>query len=221
MGVRQKLRIHKLCFEMFVVDEPTLVHEIAYRSSGSTAPRELTLEIHTVRYRYGRGPAPTFLATADLQGRESGEGNRLLGELAAEEIIALQELGELPAFDLCILCGDFYDYPDFRKLGGTGDVTPALNALSHTASETFVVLGNHDEIDAHDLRTKITVLDGDVATTDTFTIGGISGIIGNPRKNNRKSESDFLSAIDKCSNSSTDLLLLHQGPQGSSDAARG
>ncbi len=206
---------------MFVVDDPTLIHQIAYRSSGSSAPRDLTLEIHSVRYRSDRGYAPKFLAMGDLQGRETGDSNRLLGELAADEIIALQELGVLPSFDMCLLCGDFFDYPDLRKLGGTGDVTPALNALSFTASETFAVLGNHDEVDIHDLRPEITLLDGDVATTDTFTIGGVSGIIGSPRRNNRKTETGFLSALDRCSNARTDLLLLHQGPQGPTEATRG
>jgi 3',5'-cyclic-AMP phosphodiesterase len=206
---------------MFTVDEPTLVHEIAYRSSGSSAPRNLTLQIHTVRYRSPCKNAPTFLATADLQGRETGVQNRLLGELLAEEVAILQELQELPTFDLCVLCGDFYDYPDLRKLGGTGDVTSVLNALSQTANQTFAVLGNHDEVNADDLKSNITLLDGNVVKTDTFTIGGVSGIIGSSGRNNRKSESEFLVAVDQCSTSRTNLLLLHQGPKGATDEARG
>lgn len=206
---------------MFTVERPKLVHEIAYRSSGSTTPRDLKLQILSVRYRCDRGPAPTFLATADLQGRETGRSNRLLGELVAEEIIALQQLGGLPNLDLCVLCGDFFDYADLRKLGGTGDVTEALNALSRTASETFAVLGNHDQIDLKKLRPEITILDGDVVTSNSFAIGGVSGIIGNPERNNRKSESEFLSTVDKCSTSRTDLLLLHQGPRGRTDADLG
>jgi 3',5'-cyclic-AMP phosphodiesterase len=206
---------------MFSVDEPTLLHEIAYRSSGSSAPRDLTLQIHTVRYRSHCKNAPTFLATADLQGRETGAQNRLIGELLAEEILILQELQELPAFELCVLCGDFYDYPDLRKLGGTGDVTSVLNALSQTAAQTFAVLGNHDEVNPDDLQANITVLDGDVVHTSTFTIGGVSGIIGSSSRNNRKTESDFLAAVDHCSTSRTNLLLLHQGPKGKADEARG
>jgi 3',5'-cyclic-AMP phosphodiesterase len=206
---------------MFSVDTPTLVHEIAYRSSGSSAPRDLTLQIHTVRYRSPCKNAPTFLATADLQGRETGVQNRLLGELLAEEITILQEFQVLPAFDLCVLCGDFYDYPDLRKLGGTGDVTSVLNALSQIAAQTFAVLGNHDEVNARDLQSNVTLLDGNVVTTDSFIIGGVSGIIGSPSRNNRKRESEFLAAVDQCSTSRTNLLLLHQGPQGTSEAARG
>jgi len=49
-----------------------------------------------------------------------GPANRLVGEYVAEEIAVLQETGELPAFELCLLCGDFYDYPDLRKLGQGG-----------------------------------------------------------------------------------------------------
>ena len=145
-----------------------------------------------------------------------------MGEYVAEEIAILQEMGELPSFDLCLLCGDFYDYPDLRKLGGTGDVTPALNALSHLAPKTLAVLGNHDQVVEADLRSTIKILDGHMVETAAFTVGGVSGIVGNPKRNNRKSEADFLKAIRTtfrqtnahCSNSRVDLLLLHQGPRG-------
>ena len=74
---------------MIAVETPVLVHEIEYRSSSA---RDLTLQILTVRYTATRDVAPTFLATADLQGREKHARNRLLCELAANEIIALKEL---------------------------------------------------------------------------------------------------------------------------------
>jgi len=206
---------------MITVEEPTLLHEIEYRSSGSSSPRDLTLGISTVRYTTTNKFAPSFLAAADLQGREKHDSNRLLGELAAEEIIALQELEVLPQFDFCTLCGDFYDYPDLRKLGGTGDVTSAINALSETASKTYAVLGNHDEVQENELRPEVQILDGDVAKTDSFTIGGVSGVVGDPKRNNRKTEAEFLAAVQRCSNSRTDILLLHQGPEGPTEAERG
>lgn len=206
---------------MFTVNEPVLIHEIPYRSSGKAAPRELSLQLITVRYQSASANAPSFLATSDLQGRETGKQNRLLGELLADEITALQELGELPFFDLCLLCGDFYDYPDLKKLGGTGDVTAVLNAMSEIAASTFAVLGNHDTIDTTTLKPEIAILDGTAAATDSFTIGGVSGIIGNPRRNNRKTDAEFFAALEKCSNSRTDILLLHQGPKGASEEARG
>ncbi len=199
---------------MITVEEPVLLHEIEYRSSGSREPRDLTLQIFTVRYTASKDCAPTFLAAADLQGREKLDSNRLLGELAADEIIALQELGAVPACDFCLLCGDFYDYPDFRKLGGTGDVTSAINALSKTASKTFAVLGNHDEIQESELEPQVTILDGDAAEFESVTIAGVSGIVGNPRRNNRKTEPQFLEAVQRCANATPDILLLHQGPVG-------
>jgi len=206
---------------MFTVHETELIHEIAYRSSGRSAPRELTLQVSTVRYDSGGRGSPTFAAIADLQGREIAPTNRLLGERVADDIIALQELELLPRLDLCLLCGDFFDYPDLRKLGGTGNVTNALNALSRIANETFVVLGNHDEVTNDSLPPTIRILDGDTAKTDSFVISGVSGIIGNPKRNNRKLESDFIKAVERCSAANTDVLLLHQGPAGPDDGYKG
>lgn len=206
---------------MFCVREPEIIHEIDYRSSGTSNPRDLTVQISKVLYEPQVHSSPTFLATADLQGRETTDANRLLGERVADEVLILQELGDLPALDLCLLCGDFYDYPDLRKLGGTGDVTPAFNALSKTAKETFAVLGNHDEVTIDELLPSIRLLDGDTVKTDWLTVSGVSGIVGDPKRNNRKTEAEFLAAIDHCSTARTDLLLLHQGPQGNGPGARG
>lgn len=206
---------------MFEILETRLVHEVFYRSSGGNGRRGLTLPVLACRYRSHLDVRPTFLATADLQGRETGPANRLLGEHVAEEIMALQQRGELPELDLCLLCGDFYDYPDLHKLGGTGDVTSAFNALSRVATLTVAVLGNHDEITAHGLAANIDVLDGTVGWYGELRIGGVSGIIGNPRRNQRKTDADFLTALRSCSRSSTDVVLLHQGPEGPTPAHAG
>jgi len=207
--------------KMLTIDKLELLHEVYYSSSGSNSPRELTLGISIVRYSNKGGPTPTFLVSGDLQGRESNESNRLLGELVADEIEALQELELLPPFDFCSLCGDFYDYPDLSKLGGTGDVTSALNALSRCATNTFAVLGNHDEVDLGQLSSRVQILDGEVVKTKSFVIGGVSGIIGNPKRNNRKTEPEFLEALQKVSGSKTDIVMLHQGPEGATDACHG
>jgi Icc-related predicted phosphoesterase len=119
----------------------------------------------------------------------------------------------LPDLDLCLLCGDFFDYPDLRKLGGTGDVTSALNALSTTAWQTFAVLGNHDEVNVGELVPEVRILDGEIAKPSSLTIGGVSGVIGNPTKNQRKTEEEFLVALQIATGSAVNVLLLHQGPQ--------
>lgn len=199
---------------MFEITETRLVREVFYRSSGGNGRRGLKLPILACRYRSHLDARPTFLATADLQGREVGLANRLLGEHLAEEIMELQQLGELPKLDLCLLCGDFYDYPDLHKMGGTGDVTAAFNALSRVAELTVAVLGNHDEIRRESLRSNIDVLDGTVGWYGELRIGGVSGIIGNPRRNQRKTDAEFLTALRSCSRSSVDIVLLHQGPAG-------
>ncbi|MCI0680990.1 MAG: hypothetical protein L0Y71_02705 [Gemmataceae bacterium] len=160
------------------------------------------------------------------QGRQSGRRrragrNRLVGELVADEIAVLQEFGDIPRIDLCLLCGDFYDYPDLRKLGGTGDVTPVLNAMSRIAARTVAVLGNHDEVANDQLAGSITILDDDVISTDSFVIGGVSGIVGDAARHQRRSEADFVKAVQRCAAARIQILMLHQGPQGPSDAYRG
>lgn len=198
---------------MITISEPELVHEIPYRNSGSKRPRNCRLPVFTVRYR-STGPQPTFLACADLQGREAdARQNRLLGESAADEIKSLQKSGVLPELDLCFLCGDFYDYPDLRKLGGTGDVTAAFNSLSTIAWQTFAVLGNHDEVNVGELVPDVRILDGEIARPGSLTIGGVCGVIGNPAKNQRKTDEEFLAALEFATGSQTDVVLLHQGPQ--------
>lgn len=198
---------------MIIVGEPTLIHEIPYRNSGAKRPRNCRLPVLVVKYQ-STGPRPTFFACADLQGREADAGtNRLLGESAADELKLLQKSGELPDLDLCLLCGDFFDYPDLRKLGGTGDVTSVLNALSTTAWQTFAVLGNHDEVKLGELVPDVRILDGEIASPSSMTIGGVSGVIGNPKKNQRKTDEEFLVALQIATGSAVNVLLLHQGPQ--------
>lgn len=206
---------------MFTFAQPVLVHEVGYVSSGVIAPRDVTLGISVVRYTSDRTAAPAFVATSDLQGREKDAPHRLAAELIAEEIVALQELQLLPYFDFCALCGDFYDYPDLRKIGGTGDVTEAINAMAKTATRTFLVLGNHDEVRRDDLHSAVALLDGNTVETGTYTIAGVSGIVGDPHRSNRRPEGDFLRSLGKCCSSKPDFLLLHQGPSGATEHQKG
>lgn len=59
---------------MIAVENPVLVHEIEYRSSGSSSPRDLTLQILTVRYTAIRDVAPMFLATLTCKDGRSMQG---------------------------------------------------------------------------------------------------------------------------------------------------
>jgi len=197
------------------------IHTLRYRSSGSRQPEQRWLTVTLVPYHWSKSQAPCFLATADLQGRELGPKNRLLGEQVAEEVALLQKWGTVPELDFCLLCGDFYDYPDCHKRGGTGDVTTVLNAFAPLSPTTFAVLGNHDLISPESLDPRITLLDGGPQAHGPLRIGGVSGITGNPERNQRKSEADFLRAIATATTPYADILLLHQGPQGPSEEYRG
>ena len=106
-------------------------HEVNFKSSGPRgAVRYRVLPFYKVKVEKLPKGVTSIVATSDLQGREAGDENRLLGEAVAEELMILQELGEIPKIELVILAGDLYDYPDCRKKGGTGDVTSVWNAFA-------------------------------------------------------------------------------------------
>ena len=61
-----------------------------------------TEEVLTVKSDKG---GMVLVATSDLQGREQDPKNRLLGELVAEELAVLHELGEIPFIHGVLLAG--------------------------------------------------------------------------------------------------------------------
>ncbi len=79
------------------------------------------MHVAIYRARVDRLPEGVFsiVATSDIQGREIGGENRLIGEVVANELLLLTELQEIPKVDMAILADDLYNYPNCRKLGGT------------------------------------------------------------------------------------------------------
>lgn len=136
----------------------------------------------------------------------------MLGEVVAEEIVLLSELGEIPKVDLVLLAGDLFDYPDCRKLGGTGDVTPVWEAFSARFDTVVGVLGNHDILDTDALSDNAKILDGASVARKELRIGGVSGIIGRPDRNQRKEKAEFLEMLRRAILRRNDIVLLHQGP---------
>jgi len=197
-------------------------HEISYKSSGPSGKiRNSSLPF----FRATVDKLPTgisaIVVTSDLQGREKNGTNRLLGELVAEELSLLQELEAIPHVNLVILAGDLYDYPDCRKLGGTGDVTGVWNAFAHRFEQVFGVHGNHDIVKEELLNKNVNILD---CTSDTFMslkLGGISGIIGRIDRNQRKSEEHFRSELIKLIAKKNDINVLHQGPDDLKNGQKG
>jgi Icc-related predicted phosphoesterase len=192
--------------------EETPFHKIAYRSSGIGVERELELPFFKALVDQLPEGIDGFVATSDLQGRELKGQNRLIGEVVAEELDLLIELKEIPKIGCVFLAGDFYDYKDLRKMGGTGDVTTVWNSFSALAPTVLGVSGNHDILEEKRLASNAFVLDGQVSSVAGLNVGGISGIIGREDRNQRKSESLFQKALRKTLTERTNILLIHQNP---------
>jgi len=188
-------------------------HELRYISSGRRGKvQACVLPFQRVWVDKLPDGISAIAVTSDLQGREQGEENRLLGEVACEELGLLCEIGDIPAVNGVVLAGDLYDYPDCHKLGGTGDVTSVWNSFASGFEHIIGVHGNHDTVDEAALNADVTVLDGNIAQCMGLNIAGVSGIIGREDRNQRKSEAGFSSALNQVLKKSPDMVVLHQGP---------
>lgn len=196
---------------------------LPHRTSGpSGAPLRNHLPFHLA---YASGlprHVKSIVLTSDLQGREDGGRNRLLGVPVAEALMALSEKGVIPVPDAIFVCGDLYDYPDCRKRGGTGPVDDVFKAFSAITTEVVGVLGNHDQMESIGATPGNTfLLDGDVVTVlKDLRVGGVSGIVGNPHRNQRRTADDFVVALESVTDQAPDILLLHQGPTNPERADR-
>lgn len=167
-----------------------------------------------------------LILTSDLQGREwppplRGGDARLAGELVADELATLAELGVLPKSDRVgvILAGDLYAKPDLAGRGGSGDVRVVWQAFRDRFRWVCGVGGNHDlfgktavELAEFAKTAGTHYLDGDLLAIDNLRIAGVGGIIGRESKSFRRSESQFRSALRQVLAARPDLLVLHCGP---------
>lgn len=202
---------------------------------------ELECEIVTLRREREISHVPCFhaqvdglpegmdalIATSDLQGLEplhkaSGEP-RLLGQVLADELEVLSELGEVPPLDRVgvILAGDLFARPGLDRRGGSGDVRPVWLALARRCRWVAGVAGNHDLFgpkpsvpDFQDFSRSpgVYFLDGDLVALDGLRIGGLSGVVGRPIRPWRRSEQAFLHATELLLRDAPDLLVMHDGP---------
>ncbi|UQN42406.1 metallophosphoesterase [Agarivorans sp. B2Z047] len=198
-------------------------HEIEYRSAGRGGEiRKVVLPFYKAIVDELPKGVSSYVITSDLQGREQNiKTNRLVGEVVAEELSLLSELGEIPSIGFVALAGDFYDHPNLHKVGGTGDVTDVWNAFAKEFNLVVGVLGNHDIIQEQHLASNTIVLDGNSDNCLGVRIGGVSGIVGRSGRNQRKSQQEFMSALAKVTNVKNDLILLHQGPKGTTNSQLG
>lgn len=119
----------------------------------------------------------------------------------------LKELGISPEKVLVLLGGDLYGT---YKRGGSGDVFDVWQAFEKGFGKVIGVLGNHDFLPP---SSNFNVLDGDVVSYGGLTIGGVSGVIGNPRKPNRKTEEHYHSFLIRVMKKGVDVLIIHECPE--------
>jgi 3',5'-cyclic-AMP phosphodiesterase len=152
-----------------------------------------------------------IVCTSDLQGREVPRGApaRLLGEAVAERLADLVP----PDRTGVLLAGDLYTVPGADRRGGTGDVREVWRAFAERFRWVAGVAGNHDTFgDRRGFARRCDLLDGDVRAFDGLRVGGVSGIIGNTSKNERKREEEQVELLLRVLEGAPDVVVLHEGP---------
>ena len=210
------------------------VHVLEYQDAapgGGTQLRTLPI-LHGTAEGLPAG-LDAVLVTSDLQGRarlgSRGGVSALLGEVVAEELTALGELETLPAaaFTGVILAGDLYAAPGADKMGATGDVRAVWRAFAAGFRWVVGVAGNHDLFGSSQERSRferepgVHLLDGDCVVLDGLRVGGVGGICGNPKKENRREPEAFVRTIQQVLANRPHALVLHEGPDGGLPGLRG
>lgn len=206
-------------------DRPPLTHvryKNAARGGGSVTAH---LAVERARARALPDGLDALVLTGDLQGvvpDPRGGPNQLLGVAVAEvlEELAFDEV--LPPADRIgvILAGDLYSVPDADRRGGHGDVAPVWLAFAERFAWVAGVAGNHDDIDAVTTGPTVHLLDGDQREVGGIRIGGVGRIIGDPGKRGRRDLDEQLARI-AVAGDGADLLILHEGPPGTTPDQRG
>lgn len=170
------------------------------------------------------GGLEAIIATADLQGRETFESAaggplRLLGEVLPQ-ILATEILPELaihPHQTGVILAGDLYTVPALDKRGGSGDVIPVWQAFGREFQWVVGVAGNHDTYGGFHqplsrMGRNLHYLDDEEVRLSGLRIAGIGGIVGNPRRPQRKTDQQYIACLERRIHDYLDVLILHDGP---------
>lgn len=205
---------------------PERLTTIPYRSArpgGGTHNVQLSVE----RLPVDQLPAgcEALLAAGDLQGiapSPLGGEPDLLGVALADHLDVWAESGLLPPPGRVgvLLTGDLYSAPQADLRGASGSVLDVWLAFAAAGCPMVLgVAGNHDVVTAPqvaELGPDIALLDGDRRTYGGITVAGVSGVVGDPNRIRRRTENDFLALIERATKPVPDVLLLHEGPAGSS-----
>jgi hypothetical protein len=181
---------------------------------------------------------------------QAGGALLLLGQALVEYMETLSGMGELPPLSQigALLCGDLYAAPGGDVRGATGDVRPVWQSFAANFRFTAGVAGNHDLFAPHREVARATsrpgderfdrhiaqdaarrfaaqagvhLLDGDTVELCGLRIGGVSGIIGNTSKPNRRDSRSFCALFEKVLDAAPDVVLLHEGPDDPKTQGRG
>src|SRR5207237_9699480 len=109
------------------------------------------------------------------------------------------------------------------RRGGLGDGRAVLEAFRTGRRWVVGVRGNHDSFEEPESAAAagMHLLDGSSVTLDGIRLGGVGGVIGNPSKPRMRSEERFMELIRSATGSGIDILVLHEGPEGDDEHARG
>jgi Icc-related predicted phosphoesterase len=202
---------------------PTIIHQIPYLNAAPrNGPPIIGMLDIVVMEAVGLGRLSALVLTGDLQFRErtglhEQRTARLLGEVAAEELSVLCELGELPPAEATgvVLTGDLFCEESLDRRGGLGDVRGVWEKFAQHFAFVTGVAGNHDnfgELDEHKGFADSHILDLDVIALAGLTIGGVSGVIGDPKRPFRRLEDEYFAAVSLLMREPLDLLVLHESP---------
>lgn len=200
-------------------------HTLSYRSASSTGPRDAILAVHWARVDRLPTGIDAVVVASDLQGRENPRGGdsaeaRLVGEVLAEDLSVLSELGEMPPAERVsvVLAGDLYASEDL-EMGATGDVRPVWLAFASLFRWVAGVAGNHDNFGADPAqeigfaqRPGMHLLDGDAVDLDGLVIAGLGGVIGNTRRPRRREGPRFREELVRLVRARPDVVVLHESP---------
>lgn len=194
--------------------DPEPFAELRYLNARSGGGTEVSrLEVLRGHVDELAGELDAIICTSDLQGMVNGE---LLGVAVVDLLVELAERRAIPrcARTGIILAGDLYSVPAANKRGGFGDVATVWSAFGYTFPWVVGVAGNHDDVSTLPEMKHVHLLDGESVEVDGLRIAGVGGIIGNKRKPGRREEDDQLELISNALNKRTDILVLHEGPNG-------
>jgi len=136
---------------LHVTDE--VLHTVSYQDAyagGGIQNSELPI-VRAVASRL-TGAVEAVVCCSDLQGivpaARWDAPRRLVGEVVAEELAILAELGVLPTASRVgvLLAGDLYTIPTLDRRGGYGDAWPVWLAFARRFRWVVGVAGNHDDL---------------------------------------------------------------------------